>query len=85
MIRVSRKLADTFMYVDLLKEARLENQITSFPIKETLRKIPSPLLIKRPLLRTGCGIVRSIAVTFVLRVFLQRTIKGQESIDFYKN
>ena len=30
------------LFRDKLKEVRLENQITSFPIKETLRKIPPP-------------------------------------------
>ena len=50
------------LHVDLfrekLKEVRLENQITPFPIKETLRKIPPPFLSRDPSLELGvreCG------------------------------
>ena len=39
--KIGRHLHVDF-FKDKLKEVCLENQITSFPIKETLRKIPPP-------------------------------------------
>ena len=36
------------LFRDKLKEVRLENQITSFPIKETLPKIPPPSYQETP-------------------------------------
>ena len=52
--KIGRHLHVDF-FKDKLKEVRLENQIISIPIKETLRKIPPPFLSRDPSLELGVG------------------------------